>query len=119
VQVFALTSTRYAPHVFRRVSLAASFAFVASPAEWDAFQSYGEVTGIDCWINSLAASDRPGGAGKLDEYERLRSAFLARVHDRLCSGDWIGEGFDPTQGPELLLIPQQLWRSLEFDPYED
>jgi hypothetical protein len=99
------------------VTLAESFAFVASEEEWGTFRSFGPVTGVERWIASYAAC--PGKPGKLDEYERLRPAFLRRVHKRLRSGEWIGEGFDPAQGPDLLLIPRHLWRSLDFDSYED
>jgi hypothetical protein len=99
------------------VTLAESFAFVASESEWTTFRSFGDVTGVDRWINAFGAS--PGVSEKLDEYERLRSVFVARVHERLCSGEWIGEGFDPAHGPELRMIPQHLWRSLEFAPYDE
>jgi hypothetical protein len=90
------------------------FEFVASPEEWQTFLSFGQVTGIDRWIDSYA-----DGTGKLDDYERLQSAFLTRVQDRLSSGEWTCEAFDPKLGPELRLIPEQLWRSLQFVPYED
>jgi hypothetical protein len=59
------------------------------------------------------------GPGGLDEYQRLRAIFLVRVQDRLRSGEWNCEAFDPANGPELRLIPLQLWGSLEFHPFED
>jgi hypothetical protein len=105
--------------VFHRVTLAESFAFVASSNEWETFRSFGDVTGIDRWIDGLATFPGDTERGKLHEYERLRSAFVARVHEHLRSGEWIGEGFDPAQGPELRVIPRHLWRSLEFEPYDE
>lgn len=104
--------------MFKRISLAESFEFVASPDEWRVFRSFGEVTGVDLWINSMATGG-PSTPGKLDECDRLRSTFLGRVLQRLRSGDWMAEGFDPAKGPELRPIPQQLWQVLEFSPYDD
>jgi hypothetical protein len=104
----------YVLYMFRNLPLDESFAFVASPEEWETFRSFGEVSATDLWINAMAA-----GAGELDEYYRLRTVFLGRVRDRLRSGEWLCEGFDPTQGSELRSIPSQLWRSLEFDPHAD
>lgn len=104
----------YVLSMFRRLPLNESLAFVASPEEWETFRSFGEVTATDLWINAMAA-----GKGKLDEYYRLRTVFLGKVRDLLRSGEWLCEGFDPTQGSELKSIPLQLWRSLEFDPHAD
>ena len=101
--------------MFRRLLLIESFEFVASPDEWQTFQSFGEVSDVDRWIQALAESPgRDCASGKLDHYERLRSMFLTRVQERLRSGEWICQAFDPTHGPELRLIPEQLWRLLEF-----
>jgi hypothetical protein len=100
--------------VFRRVPLNESLEFVASPPEWERFRSFGDVTPTDLWVNSAF-----GGPGKLDVCDRLRSAFLLRVHENLVSGAWTAEGFDPKRGAMLQPIPTQLWRRLEFAPYED
>jgi hypothetical protein len=106
--------------MFLRVPLAESFAHLATPEEWETFQSFGRRTGTDRWISSFDTLSGPSSIrGSKNQYEVLRATFVARAHQRLRSGEWIGEGFNPAQGPNLQPIPKELWSFLEFDHYED
>lgn len=40
------------------------------------------------------------------------------MHEKLSSGLWIAEGFNPAVGPQPQPINPELWRSLRFEPYE-
>jgi hypothetical protein len=104
--------------MFSRVPIRTTLEHVANPDEWARFQSCGDVTSTDLWINSLAAGG-PSSPGRLDDYEPLARKLVGEVHRKLASGEWLGEGFDPSRGAELQRIDQHLWRVLEIDLHEE
>lgn len=108
----------YVQGMFSRLQLRASFEHVASEDEWRCIRSYGDVPPTDLWVNSVAAGF-PSSPGKLDGYEELWTILAVRVREKLASGEWLAEGFDAAQGPQLQRIDGYLWRSLELEIHNE
>ncbi|UZK64643.1 hypothetical protein [Sphingomonas sp. M1-B02] len=104
--------------MFYRLSLTESFRFVASTKQWTDFCRYGEVTGTDLWVSSMAAGSGPGAPHRLDGFEELWSGLASAVKHKLLAGEWAAEGFAPESGAHPISIDSNLWRSLEFDIFE-
>lgn len=114
---------RYVLSMFRDLSLAEVFKRVADTDEWREFcqiEFDGDVE-TWVWVFSLRDSSEPPCAREraVLRYRELQAKFANSVRQKLISGEWIADGFNPEFGARPVQIMPRLWRVLEFTLGED
>ena len=102
--------------MFSREPLRETFRRVASNEEWQEFSCLSGVTQQQLeWNRQVLKQDPEKPATK---YMRIWRLLADRLLVKLRSGEWVGEGINPSFGIQRQRIDSELWHLLDLTPLD-